>query len=76
MTNIVFNRTKIIATVGPVSNSKEILRELILSGTDIFRLNFSHGEHEMHQKVIDTVRELNEEMGTYVSLLQDLRVQK
>jgi pyruvate kinase len=73
MQNIVFNRTKIIATVGPVSNSKEVLRELILSGTDIFRLNFSHGEHSTHQRVINTVRELNEELGTYVSLLQDLQ---
>ena len=73
MQNIVFNRTKIIATVGPASNSKEVLRELMLSGTDIFRLNFSHGEHSMHQQVINTVRELNKEMGTYVSLLQDLQ---
>jgi len=73
MQNIVFNRTKIIATVGPASNSKEVLRELMVSGTDIFRLNFSHGEHSMHQQVINTVRELNKEMGTYVSLLQDLQ---
>lgn len=73
MHDIVFNRTKIIATVGPASNTKEVLRKLILAGTDIFRLNFSHGEHSMHQQVIDTVRELNEELGTYVSLLQDLQ---
>ena len=73
MQNIVFNRTKIIATVGPASNSKEVLRELILSGTDIFRLNFSHGEHSIHQRVINSVRELNEELGTYVSLVQDLQ---
>ncbi|RLD20199.1 MAG: pyruvate kinase, partial [Bacteroidetes bacterium] len=73
MQNIIFNRTKIIATVGPASNSKEILKELILSGTDIFRLNFSHGDYETHQRVINTVRELNAELGTYVSLLQDLQ---
>jgi pyruvate kinase len=73
MPDIIFNRTKIIATIGPVSNSKEVLRELILSGTDIFRLNFSHGDYTIHQQVIDTVRELNLEMGTYVSLLQDLQ---
>lgn len=73
MEDIIFNRTKIIATVGPSSNSKEILRDLIVAGIDIFRLNFSHGDHDGHQKVIDTVRELNEELGTYVSLLQDLQ---
>ena len=73
MQDILFNRTKIIATVGPASNSKEVLKKLMLAGTDIFRLNFSHGEHSMHQHVIDTVRELNQELGTYVSLLQDLQ---
>lgn len=73
MPDIIFNRTKIIATVGPASNSKAMLKELILSGTDIFRLNFSHGTHDDHQHVIDTVRELNLELGTYVSLLQDLQ---
>ncbi len=73
MPDIIFNRTKIIATVGPASNSKEVLRELILAGTDIIRLNFSHGDHRVHQQVIDTVRELNRELGTYVSLLIDLQ---
>ncbi len=73
MKDIIFNRTKIIATVGPASSSKEILKELILAGTDIFRLNFSHGNHETQLQVINTVRELNEELGTYVSLLQDLQ---
>jgi pyruvate kinase len=73
MQNIIFNRTKIIATVGPASNSREVLKKLILAGTDIFRLNFSHGEYASHQQVIDTVRDLNKELGTYVSLLQDLQ---
>lgn len=73
MQQIIFNRTKVIATVGPACNSKEVLRELILAGTDIFRLNFSHGEHTVHQEVIKKVRELNAELETYVSLLQDLQ---
>lgn len=68
-----FNKTKIVATVGPASNSKEMLRSLIREGVDVFRLNFSHGSHEDHQKVINFVRELNKEMGTTVSLLQDLQ---
>ncbi|NMM49145.1 pyruvate kinase [Marinigracilibium pacificum] len=68
-----FNKTKIIATVGPASNNKDMLRKLIRAGADVFRLNFSHGTHEDHKKVIDFVRELNEELGTHVALLQDLQ---
>lgn len=71
--DITFNRTKIIATVGPASNNKETLRRLIVAGVDTFRLNFSHGNHEDHRNVIKLVRELNEELGTYVALLQDLQ---
>ncbi len=68
-----FNKTKIIATVGPASNSKEMLKKLMEEGVDVFRLNFSHGTHEDHKMVIKNVRELNEELGTTVSLLQDLQ---
>jgi pyruvate kinase len=68
-----YNKTKIVATVGPASNSKEMLRALIHEGVDVFRLNFSHGSHEDHLKVINYVRELNKELGTTVSLLQDLQ---
>ena len=67
------NKSKIVATVGPASNNKETLKQLIIAGADVFRLNFSHGTHDNHKKVIDLVRELNEEMGTHVALLQDLQ---
>jgi pyruvate kinase len=73
MTKISFNKTKIVATVGPASSSKEMLKALITEGVDVFRLNFSHGKHEDHQKVIDNVRELNQELGTHIALLQDLQ---
>lgn len=73
MEKISYNKTKIVATVGPASNSKEMLRALVKEGVDVFRLNFSHGTHEHHQKVIDFVREINKEMGTNVALLQDLQ---
>ncbi|MBX2965955.1 MAG: pyruvate kinase [Cyclobacteriaceae bacterium] len=73
MEMISYNKTKIVATVGPASNSHEMLRALIKEGVDVFRLNFSHGTHEDHQKVIDTVRELNEELRTTVALLLDLQ---
>ncbi|HEX5169182.1 MAG TPA: pyruvate kinase [Cyclobacteriaceae bacterium] len=70
---VVFNKTKIVATVGPASNNKEMLRALVKEGVDVFRLNFSHGTHEDHLKVIKCVRELNEEMNTAICLLQDLQ---
>lgn len=73
MEKITLNKTKIVATIGPASSSKEMLRALIVEGVDVFRLNFSHGAHETHQKVIDTVRELNKELNTSVALLQDLQ---
>ncbi|HMG91487.1 MAG TPA: pyruvate kinase [Chryseolinea sp.] len=68
-----FNKTKIVATVGPASSSKEMLHSLIKEGVDVFRLNFSHGTHEDHLKVIHNVRELNAELGTQICLLQDLQ---
>lgn len=73
MERISYNKTKIVATVGPASSSKDMLRALLKEGVDVFRLNFSHGTHEDHLKVINNVRELNEEMGTNVALLQDLQ---
>lgn len=71
--NISFKKTKIIATVGPASNTPEKLEELVKAGADIFRLNFSHGSHDDHLKVINYVREINKKLGTHVCLLQDLQ---
>ncbi|MDH5599182.1 MAG: pyruvate kinase [Cyclobacteriaceae bacterium] len=73
MIKIPFNKTKIIATVGPACNTKEKLKELIIAGADVFRLNFSHGTHGDHKQVINYVRELNEELETNICLLQDLQ---
>ncbi len=67
------NRVKIVATVGPASQSKEMLMQLIHSGVNVFRLNFSHGDHETHAGVIERIRELNEELNTNISILQDLQ---
>lgn len=70
---ISYNKTKIVATVGPASSSKEMLRALVKEGVDVFRLNFSHGSHDDHQKVVAHVKAINEELGTAVCLLQDLQ---
>ena len=69
----IFNKTKIIATVGPASNTYERLGMLIREGVDVFRLNFSHGSHEDHLAVINNVRRLNKDLKTAVGLLQDLQ---
>ncbi len=66
-------KTKIVATIGPASSSKEVLRSMIIEGLDVVRLNFSHGAHEDHKKVIDFVREIDAELGTNTSLLADLQ---
>jgi pyruvate kinase len=71
--NISYNKTKIVATVGPSSNSPEMLKKLISLGVDVFRLNFSHGTHDTHRAVIQSIKEIREELGVYVSILQDLQ---
>ncbi len=68
-----FNKTKIISTVGPACSSKAMLLELARAGTDIFRLNFSHGTHEEHFKVVDNIRQLNKEHNLNIAILQDLQ---
>ena len=68
-----FQRTKIVATVGPSCNTYEGLKSLINAGVDVFRLNFSHGTHEGHLQVIKHIVALNEEMNTHVSILADLQ---
>ncbi len=69
----VHKRTKIVATLGPASSSKETLLSMIKAGVDVCRLNFSHGSQEDHQKVIDTIREINKQYKTNVGMLADLQ---
>ncbi|MFN8353026.1 MAG: pyruvate kinase [Spirosomataceae bacterium] len=66
-------KTKIVATVGPASNTKEMLIKLAQAGVNVFRLNFSHGTHADHQKVINFIREINQEYGFNAAILQDLQ---
>jgi len=64
---------KIVGTLGPASSNEKTLRELIETGLDIARLNFSHGTHDTHRKNIEMVRRISRECGRHVSLLQDLQ---
>jgi len=66
-------KTKIVATVGPASSSREMLKKMILAGVNVFRLNFSHGSHDNHLSVIGHVNSLNAELGTSIALLADLQ---
>ena len=66
-------KTKIIATIGPATESKQNLSKIIKSGVNVCRLNFSHGKHEDHEKVLNNIREINEEKGLYISTLADLQ---
>ena len=66
-------RTKIIATLGPASSSEDVIYKLLTSGVDVFRLNFSHGKHEEHAKVIRTVRDIATDLGRYVPIVGDIQ---
>jgi pyruvate kinase len=65
--------TKIVATVGPACNSPEKLLELVKAGVDCFRLNFSHGSHADHLKVIEHIREINHRHNLHIAILADLQ---
>lgn len=67
------SQTKIIATIGPACSSKEVLKRMFVEGIDVCRLNFSHGTHEDHLKVIQIINELNEELNGNVAILADLQ---
>ena len=66
-------KSKIVATVGPASETKEMLIKFAQAGVNIFRLNFSHGTHEDHLQRLHTIREISEELDTNLSVLQDLQ---
>jgi pyruvate kinase len=66
-------KTKIVATLGPASDSYEGVVDLIKAGVNVFRLNFSHGAHEKHKEVIQTIRKASADLGTNIAILADLQ---
>ena len=66
-------KTKIVATLGPATNKKEIIKEMILAGADVFRINFSHADYDDVRERIQMIKELDEELGTYTAILGDLQ---
>lgn len=73
MSHLPFKKTKILATIGPASNNYEMIKSLAFAGANVFRLNFSHGSHEVHQEVLDTIRRVNQELNCHLGILQDLQ---
>lgn len=66
-------KTKIIATIGPASAKDNVLEEMIASGLDVCRLNFSHGRHEDHLQIVQRIQKLNQEQHLLISILADLQ---
>ncbi len=68
-----FNRTKIVATIGPATSSYEMLRAIIEEGANVCRLNFSHGSYDDHRQVVENIRKVNQDTESYTSILLDLQ---
>tara|TARA_B100000029_G_scaffold481269_1_gene530175 strand:+ start:433 stop:1857 length:1425 start_codon:yes stop_codon:yes gene_type:complete len=66
-------RTKIVATIGPATESPNRIKELVKAGATTFRLNFSHGDHKEHSRRIETIRDVSKELGFHIGILQDLQ---
>ena len=66
-------KTKIVATIGPASAPPEMLRKLLMSGVDVVRINFSHGDYDFYAGVLRTIRALDRELGAHTAILADLQ---
>ncbi|RJF86069.1 pyruvate kinase [Sphingomonas cavernae] len=66
-------KVRVLATLGPASNTPEMIRKLYVAGADAFRINMSHGSHEGHARVIAAIRELEKELGRAMTILVDLQ---
>ena len=66
-------KTKIVATLGPATNTKQILKDLLIAGVNVFRINFSHADYADVKERVQMIRELNEELGFHAAILADLQ---
>ncbi|MCC6181751.1 MAG: pyruvate kinase [Bacteroidia bacterium] len=71
--NMNYNRTKIVATMGPSTENIAVLEQLFNAGLDICRINFSHGDYEAIKHVVDNIRTLNKKLNRHVGILGDLQ---
>src|SRR5579883_2426970 len=70
---MISKKTKIVATLGPVSESEEMIVKLMEAGADCFRLNFSHGSHEEHGARIQKIRKISKKMGRHIAVIADMQ---
>ena len=68
-----YNKAKIVATLGPASSDYEVMKKMVAAGVNVFRVNFSHSDHDNARKVVEKVRKLNEELDTNIAVLGDLQ---
>lgn len=66
-------KTKIVATLGPATSTKEVLADMAAAGVNVFRINFSHADYDVVKERIRQIREINEERGYNVAILADLQ---
>ena len=66
-------RTKIVATLGPASSSVEVIKEMYAKGLNVCRLNFSHGDHSIHEENIKRVKQVNDDLNANIAILADLQ---
>ena len=66
-------KSKILSTLGPSTSNRKIIKELVINGVDIFRLNFSHGTIEEHRKNFDLIREIEKEINRPICIIADLQ---
>src|SRR6476659_7781540 len=70
--NLPTHKTRIVATIGPASNSPTVLEQMIRAGMNVARLNFSHGEFETHRQNIESIRAAAKTVGRSVAIIADL----
>lgn len=70
---MVDKKTKIVATIGPATASREMLEKLIHEGVNVVRVNFSHGSYDDHKKVIQNIRKINKDLSIHTAILADLQ---
>ena len=68
-----YKKTKIVCTIGPASESEEILKKLVFEGMNVCRLNFSHGSYEEHKTRMDTIKKVREELDRPIGILLDTK---
>src|SRR5437868_6697033 len=71
--SVIFNKTKIVATMGPATQSIEVLEQMFNEGLDICRINFSHGDYEAVRSTVKNIRTLNKKLHRHVGALGDLQ---